>query len=85
MSTVLMKSKNQCWGDYFGYPKCCIRSFHDMLKSGYQHKDLSHERKIVTTNGFVPCQNCAERIVRGEITIYELILPTRLSPKTFRF
>jgi hypothetical protein len=56
-----------------------------MLKSGYQHKDLSHERKIVTTNGFVPCQNCAERIVRGEITIYELILPTRLSPKTFRF
>lgn len=78
-----MTSKQQSWGDYFGYPKCCIRSFHIILRTDTKWNMLSQERQQTTTNGFVPCQQCAERILRGEIHVHELILPTRQCPKPF--
>jgi hypothetical protein len=78
-----MKSGKQSNGDYYGYPKCCIRAFHIMLLHKILFESISLERQTASKNGFVPCQRCAERIVSGEIKIQELILPTRRSPKPF--
>lgn len=78
-----MRSRLHCWGDYFGYPKCCIRAFHRMLVNKKEFKTISQERQATTQNGFVPCQRCAERILKGEIKIHELIQPTRQAPKPF--
>lgn len=83
MSTVLMKSKNQCWGDYFGYPKCCIKAFHTMLIQDIKFNQISIERKRATKYGFVPCQRCAQKILEGKIKVEDCILPTRQCPKPF--
>lgn len=79
-----MTSKKQSWGVYYGYPSCCIRSFHTLLQTDTKWKDISTQQKQVTTNGFVPCQACAERILRGEVSIEDLILPSRQCNVPFR-
>jgi len=78
-----MTSTKQSWGVYYGYPNCCIRSFHKLLLADTKWNEISQERKAVTTNGFVPCQRCAERVLKGEIQIQELILPSRQCSKPF--
>jgi hypothetical protein len=66
-------------GNYYGYPPCCIQAFHTFTK----FKEISEERQKATQNGFVPCQVCAERVLKGEIQLHELILPTRECPTPF--
>ena len=80
-----MTSQNQSWGEYFGYKKCCIKAFHEVLETDTKWIQLSQERKVTTTNGFVPCQHCAEQILQGKMTIQDCILPTRQCPKPFTF
>ena len=83
MSIILMKSEKECWGDYYGYQKCCIREFHRMLSEGTKFKEISKERQTAKKNGFVPCQRCAEQILKGEKTAEDCILPSRKCPKPF--
>ena len=78
-----MTSQKQCWGDYFGYKKCCIEAFHEVLQTDLKWKELSQERKQTTKNGFVPCQVCAENILKGKIKLEDCILSTRQCPKPF--
>lgn len=70
-------------GDYFGYPPCCIKAFHVMLIKEVKFAQISKERQCVTKKGFIPCQACAEQILRGEKTIEQLILPSRICPRPF--
>jgi hypothetical protein len=83
MSRILMTSQKQCWGDYYGYPSCCIKAFHRMLLKDLKFNEISVERQSATKHGFVPCKNCAIKIVKGEIMIETLIQPTRQCPKPF--
>lgn len=78
-----MTSKRESWGDYYGYPKCCIRSFHSMLRKNILFHQISDVRKNATKNGFIPCAACAKKIVAGTITIEELISPNRQCPTPF--
>lgn len=71
------------YGHYYGYPECCIQAFHRMFVEKKLFKDLSVERKEAAKYGFVPCQTCAERILKGEVNIQDLILPTRQCEKPF--
>lgn len=66
-------------GHYYGYPECCIKAFQSFI----QFKKISSERQQAAKHGFVPCQACAERILKGEIQLHELILSTRQAPKPF--
>jgi len=63
-------------GEFYGYPKCCIDSFIDDTKrtrtQRYVHKGL----------GFIPCNNCASKIMNGENTIEQLI-KNRIFSKAF--
>ena len=76
-----MTSKNN--GEYFGYPNCCIKSFHVMLQKRLLFKDINEVRRNAAKNGFIPCLNCAKKIVAGKIKIEDLILPTRECPRPF--
>lgn len=67
-------------GYYYGYPECCIEAFQTFCK----FKDLSPERQQASQHGFVPCQTCAERVLKGEVKLHELILPTRQAPRPFK-
>jgi hypothetical protein len=78
-----MTSKKHCWGEYYGYPNCCIQAFHKLLLADTKFQEISDEWKTATCNGFVPCQQCAERILKKEILISDLILPTRKATKPF--
>lgn len=76
-------TSNQSKGDYYGYPKCCIKSFHIMMNEGLVFSELSEVRRKATKNGFVPCLVCAKKIEAGKIKIEDLILPTRKAPRPF--
>lgn len=59
-------------GKYYGYPDCCIQYF--IKKASAGSFENSFEQDAVHKNtGFTPCQDCAERIVKGETTLHELI------------
>jgi hypothetical protein len=70
------KCRYELLGKYYGYPKCCIDSFILDIKrtrnQRYVHKGL----------GFIPCNNCATKIMNGENTIEQLI-KNRIFSKEF--
>lgn len=70
------KDRYELLGKYYGYPKCCIDSFIiDTKRTRCQtsaHKGL----------GFIPCNNCATKIMNGENTIEQLI-KNRICSKIF--
>lgn len=61
------KHRYELLGKYYGYPKCCIDSFIADTKrtrsQRYTHKG----------SGFIPCNNCATKIINGESTLEQLI------------
>ena len=63
-------------GKFYGYPECCIDSFILDIKrtrnQRYVHKGL----------GFIPCNNCATKIMNGENTLEQLI-KNRIFSKEF--
>ena len=71
------KYRYELLGKYYGYPKCCIDSFiiDDTKRTQnqrYAHKGL----------GFIPCNDCATKIINGENTIEQLI-KNRMYDKVF--
>jgi len=73
-------------GSYYGFPRCCVRSFVEPIK---RHGEIvnwdsrSKFQKLATKNGFVPCTQHARLILDGKIKIEDLILPTRKHPVRF--
>ena len=62
----------QFTGIYYGYPSCCIQSFiHDYGTNTV--KRTSTQLQVHENSGFIPCHNCATKILAGEITLKQLI------------
>lgn len=63
--TVIIKRQ----GEFFGYPKCCVKAFLRRV-SGKKTKDKQLE---VARAGFIPCAKHADKILKGEISIDNVI------------
>lgn len=73
-------------GAYFGYPRCCIEAFvAPMYTEGRLpcYTTRSKEQLQAADWGFIPCRVHARQILAKEITLAELILPSRQEPKPF--
>jgi len=70
------KDRYELLGKYYGYPKCCIDSFI------VDTKRTQTQRYVNKGLGFIPCNNCATKIMNGENTIEELI-KNRIFSKAF--
>jgi len=56
-------------GEFFGYPKCCVKAF--LLRvSGKKTKDKQLE---AARAGFIPCAKHADKILKGEISLDNVI------------
>lgn len=65
-------------GLYFGYPKCCI--IHFCTRKTW---DLSvKQRAVIDGNGFIPCERCSKKILKGDATI-ESLINNRENPKPY--
>jgi hypothetical protein len=74
------------YGTYYGYPRCCIEAFvAPMYTEGHLpcYTTRSKEQLKVSDHGFIPCRVHALQILAKEITLAELILPSRQEPKPF--
>lgn len=65
-------------GTYYGYPKCCIEAF--IERSLKIIEDFSKRNELFTKNqlditygGYVPCVQCADKIVSNKLDISSLI------------
>ena len=54
-------------GRRFGYPKCCVESF----CNGHSYSKI--QNKVHGSTGFIPCMAHAQQILKGEITLSDLI------------
>jgi len=66
----------QYFGNYYGYPKCCIDSF------CYEPMTRSQKR-LGNGTGFIPCKKHARLISLRQTTLKELI-KNRIHTKPFR-
>ena len=60
-------------GEFFGYPKCCVKAFLRRV-SGKKTKDKQLQ---VARAGFIPCAKHADKILKGE-TILENVIENRV-------
>jgi hypothetical protein len=67
-------------GHYYGYPPCCIQEFLEKSKEILR----TEAQKKVSGTGFVPCHHHSVAILKGDVKIEELILPTRQHSKPFK-
>lgn len=70
-SKVSLRIRNGIW---YGYPKCCIRSFINNEKRTIAQKLYSDNHV-----GFVPCDSCANKLLTGEISIDDLLSKRKCS------
>lgn len=56
-------------GKHFGYPACCIATFHSM--TGAMGNPLG--AKASQGTGFIPCPTCAQKVLDGQIWLEDLI------------
>lgn len=64
-----MSLRHRMLGEYFGYPKCCIESFCDESKERTAYQKAVANLKY----GFVPCDDCARKVVEGRVEVQDLI------------
>lgn len=76
---------NRQYGQYYGYPTCCIDEFVGFQKDGVIQpaRFRPKEQQKAQKNGFIPCVKHAKEILQGKIHIEDLILKTRQEPKPF--
>lgn len=65
---------NRIYGEYLGYPSCCIKAFGDRAIPFVFRPKIVQE---MTLNGFLPCEKHAMELRLGRITYDELINPHR--------
>ena len=66
---------NRIYGEYLGYPPCCIKEFGDVAIPAFMKPAITVEMAV---NGFLPCPACAQCLKDGEVTYDELINPNRM-------
>lgn len=60
-------------GKYYGYPRCCIAHF--CSKEFFnQTENQNQARSLFKGVLFYPCPSCAEKLVRGEVTLEGLLV-----------
>lgn len=64
-----MSAKFIALGVYFGYPECCTKSF---IEQPVYERSLV-QKSVHKNHGFIPCHECAMKIVNGEETLEGLI------------
>ena len=73
-------------GEYFGYPQCCIDAYASAVHSGGHlpsYTSRPKEQIDASEHGFIPCLTHAKQILANEITLAELILPSRQHSRPF--
>lgn len=71
------KSITDQLGEYYGYPSCCIEAF---SPNGEVILWMERDRVVIDATetfpgcGFLPCNACAKRVVKGELTLDQLIV-----------
>ncbi len=78
MSSVILS-----YGDYYGYPDCCIKAFTEYFYQHIQFEQLSAARQKTALKGFIPCETCAQKILSKELNIAKLINAKRKHHKPF--
>ena len=59
------------FGEYYGYPKCCIESF---IYNVVTNKPPSRtQKKASGRTGFIPCSYCSWKIKTNKVTLTGLI------------
>jgi hypothetical protein len=58
-------------GKFYGYPQCCINSFMAHYTGKYHR--TSSQLLVHNGCGFIPCHDCATKIIMGETTLEQLI------------
>lgn len=63
-------TNNRLYGEFLGYPPCCIAHFGDPAIPFFQRPELTRR---FTLNGFLPCEKCAQKLQQGTIDYHQLI------------
>lgn len=62
------------FGDYYGYPKCCVKEFYYIQPNFLKKKNKKNMKRTTNSfNGFVPCFKHACMIEKNQIKLDELI------------
>jgi hypothetical protein len=82
MSTVKSAAYiSQKQGDYFGYPKCCIKSFIGFINGKKKRDPIQNQASH--PEGFVPCVKHAKQIIQKKVKVIDL-LENRVSMREFQ-
>lgn len=66
-----MSLRHRMLGEYFGYPSCCVDYFCNDL---FQTRITAHQKAVKSLGyGFVPCEDCARKVVEGRVGVQDLI------------
>lgn len=72
------------FGQYFGYPKCCIEWFMDSRVHKTIPYALTETQQVVEEGeGFIPCPSCARKVLRERLQLSDLILDSRICPTPY--
>lgn len=72
---------SQKQGEYFGYPKCCIKSFIKYMSG--KSKRVPIQNQASHPEGFVPCKEHAIQIIKKNVKVKDL-LENRISMREFQ-
>lgn len=76
-------------GEYYGYPKCCIRSYVEVMGRGLSPENEFYQNgkpEAVTRfkgSGFVPCTDCQEIPYHSPLGALSVIKANRVSRNEF--
>ncbi len=74
MKFIIPEDQKRYWqamGRFYGYPQCCIDSFcnrTEFLKKG------CIQFRAAKGHGFIPCLECARKVLRGETSLADLVI-----------
>jgi hypothetical protein len=67
-------------GRFYGYPDCCIEDFKKRLIDSFI-MPTNIQIKVSNNTGFIPCQNCSEKVIKENLKINNLIVNRQCSKK----
>lgn len=70
ISEIRNKTHFHTWGDYYGYPQCCIDEFVEDLKAG---KSPGERNLDGNYSGFIPCRAHTTQVLNKDIKLGDLI------------
>lgn len=62
--------KQTLLGTFFGFPQCCVKEFTNNPIPYWERLEIV---QLTMRNGFVPCPECAAKVLTKKITLENLI------------